>query len=206
MAALVALVAICPMTFAKGSHSWDNVQRLKHGAKIAVTLWADNPVEGRLEFATPAYLRISIGDSRRGASVRQIARERIWSVTYIKGPRLRDPDPLIRNGALIGGAAGLGIGIVRDVRSEPGAGANWFLDAFAGAGLGFLGGCMAAEGKGIVGLFRHDKLIYINERPLSSFPELSPPRAEQNPSLGFSPVVDRPQNLPGLAAVQRPLP
>jgi hypothetical protein len=173
VAAVVALLAICPVTFARGSHDWTNVQKLKRGAKIVITFWAENPVQGRFESATVDYLRITVGDARRGAAVRQIAREKIWTVTHIKGPRLGDPDAWLRNGAMIGGAIGLTVGIVRDARGEPGGGANWLLDGAAGAGLGFFGGCVGALGTGTVALFRHDKLIYMDVRPVSSFPELN---------------------------------
>jgi hypothetical protein len=170
--AAVISVALCSASFARQSHDWADVEKLKPGAKIVVTFWADNPVAGRFESASSSGLRMTIGSKRRGAVVKQFAREDVWTVTHIAGPRLGEPDVWILNGALIGGAAGLTLGVVRDAKREPGAGANWLLDGVAGAGLGFFGGCAAAAGKGIVGLFRHDQLVYRDPRAASSFPEL----------------------------------
>jgi hypothetical protein len=170
-AALLSL-ALCSASFARRSHDWADVEKLKPDAKILVTFWTDNPVEGRFESASSSIFRITIGSMRHGAVVKQFPREDVWTVTHIVGPRLGEPDVWMRNGALIGAAGGLTLGIIRDAKGAPGAGANWFLYGVAGAGLGFLGGCAAATGKGIGALFRHDKLVYQDPRAASTFPEL----------------------------------
>jgi hypothetical protein len=172
--ALLCLLCARPLS-ARDRHEWNNVEKLKAGSKVLVALWNQNPIEGRFQSATGTVLRIVVASPGRGHAVREFPRESVWSIQQLRGPRLGDPDSWMRKGALIGGSGGVTIGIIRDARGEPGAGLNWFVDGLAGAVLGFFASCAVAAATGIVALFRHDRVIYLDARPPASFPELNVP-------------------------------
>lgn len=168
---VLIMVVLAPESFARRSYDWGNVLKLKRGTKILVTFRDDGPLEGRLVSANQSEIRMLTGDTRHGTLLRAFSRPTIASVTHVKGPRLRDPDPWIKRGALLGAATGITVGVVRDSRAGSGRGGYWLIDGLAGAGLGFLGGCAAAAGKAFVALARHDELIYVDKRPVRRFSE-----------------------------------
>lgn len=145
-------------------HDWDNLAKLKPGNKISVELWAEAPVEGRFDSATESILRVRTSNSQWGSQTLELPRERIRLVRQIRGPQPRDPVPAMRNAALIGAAGGATIGVVRDVKGGPAAGINWLVDGIAGAALGFFVDCGIVAGTGVVTVFRHNRVIYVDKR------------------------------------------
>lgn len=145
-------------------HDWDNLAKLKPESKISVELWSDAPVEGRFDSVSGDLLRVRTGNGQSGYQTLELPRERIRLISHIRGPQPRDPVPAMRRVALIGAAGGATIGIVRDVKGGPAAGINWLVDGMAGAALGFFVDCGIVAGTGVVTVFRHNRVIYVDKR------------------------------------------
>lgn len=157
-------------------HDWDNLAKLKPGSKISVELWSDAPVEGRFDSVSGDLLRVRTGNGQSGYQTLELPRERIRLISHIRGPQPRDPVPAMRKAALSGAAGGVTIGIVRDLKGAPGAGINWFVDGVAGAALGFFVDCGIAAGTGVVMVFRHNRVVYVDRRATRHFRLRLPPR------------------------------
>ncbi len=157
---LFAVLLFAPMVFARGSHGWERVEKLKPGTTVLISLWSGETVSGRIETVSPTALQLRTLDREDIgiAQLQELGRANIRRIIHIRQPNLPDPQRWMLNGALIGGGMGLISGAIYDVNHHENY--NWFTGALGGAGLGFLASCAVLAGVGVVGLFHHSTLVY----------------------------------------------
>jgi len=150
------LLSLCGRSVAQHRHEWSKVEKLKPGAKVLVTLWTGEEIQGRVESVGKASLGIRTSSSWK--PLQRFARADIQTIVHLRGPKLPDPERWMRNGALIGGAAGVTSGAIQD--ATQGNNGRVLTQGLAGAGLGFFASCATLAGVGAVALVRHDQLVY----------------------------------------------
>jgi hypothetical protein len=148
-AILVLMLVLAPVTRAGVSRSWNNVEKLKPGAPIAVMLWNGGKIRGLLVSAgdrglrIDVYARFPVGTSR----VRDVSRRNIRKIVLVRAEQnLPGPASWAKRGAMVGGAAGVGLGVHDDIKYRSSCGGIcWLIDGAAGAGLGYWAGCLPRE-------------------------------------------------------------
>src|SRR5579864_8802738 len=164
LAILLSILLLVPGAPAQTLHDWSNVEKLKQDAPVLIQLWTGEKVRGHFINVSDDILRLAAYDfsSYGDTYLREISRADIRRIELVRRDQnLPNPRSWAIGGALIGGAAGVGLGIQRDISEKPACGgACWFLDGAAAAGLGAMTGLMAAGVVEIGHVFRHNKLIY----------------------------------------------
>lgn len=164
LAILLTILLLVPAAPAQTPHDWNQVEKLKLDDPILIKLWNGEKVRGDFISASDdqmrlgAYDRISIGAIR----LREINRADIRRVELVRSDQhLPNPKNWAIGGAIVGGAAGVGLGIHRD-NTEPTACEDrcWLLDGASLAGLGAIAGLFSSAFVTIGHLFRRNKLIY----------------------------------------------
>ena len=164
LAILLSIFLLVPTSPAQTSHDWNSVDKLKLDDPILIQLWSGEKIRGDFisvsddQMRLGAYDRISIGAIR----LREISRADIHRIELVRRDQnLPNPKKWAIGGAIVGGAAGVGLGIHRDI-SEPTAcqHACWFVDGAIGVGGGYIAGLIGSVGALIFHAFRRNKLIY----------------------------------------------
>jgi len=153
---LIITLAVSPAVLARTNQDWGKVGRLKPGSKVLVILWTGDEIQGRLKSVSPTGLSLVTGSSWK--PLQEIARDDIRRIVHLRGPKLPDPERWMRDGALIGGAAGVTTGAIQD--ATQGNNGRVLTKGLAGAGMGFFGSCVALAGVGVVATAHHSKVVY----------------------------------------------
>ena len=164
LAILLTIFLLVPAAHAQNPHDWTQVDKLKLDDPILIKLWNGEKVRGDFISVSDDQMRLGAYDRHTFGAIRlrEINRADIRRVELVRRVQhLPNPKNWVIGGAIVGGAAGVGLGIHRDF-SEPSAcgHACWLVDVAAAAGLGALAGLMAGGLVGIGRLFRRNKLIY----------------------------------------------
>ena len=150
------LLSFCGQSLGQNRHDWSKVEKLKPGAKLLVTLWTGEKIEGRIDTVGKASLGLRTSSSWK--PFQRFARADIQTIVHLRGQKLPNPERWMRNGALIGGAVGVTSGAIQDATQSNSGRA--LTHGLAGAGVGFFASCAALAGAGAVALVHHDKLVY----------------------------------------------
>jgi hypothetical protein len=164
LAVLLSVQLLVPVASARTIHDWSNLEKLELDDPLLVVLQTGEKIRGHFIRISEETLSLGVSvPSQFGATyLREIVRADIRKIELVRrAQNLPNPRTWVIGGALIGGAAGVGLGIHRDISEPTACGhACWFLGGAAGAGLGVLAGLMAAAIVGIGRMFRRNKLIY----------------------------------------------
>lgn len=164
LAILLTILLLVPAAPAQTPHDWNQVEKLKSDDPVLVLLWTGEKLHGHLinasddELQLGAYIPYEYGVTY----FREINRADIHRIELVRSDQhLPNPKNWASGGAIVGGAAGVGLGIHRD-NSEPTAcqHACWLLDGASLAGLGAIAGLFSSAFVTIGHLFRRNKLIY----------------------------------------------
>src|SRR5260370_4427789 len=114
---LFAVLLFAPMVFARGSHGWERVEKLKPGTSVLISLWSGETVSGRIETVSPTALQLRTLDLEDIgiAQLQEFGRANIRSIIHLRRPNLPDPQRWMITGALVGGGVGLASGAIYDV-------------------------------------------------------------------------------------------
>jgi hypothetical protein len=140
---------------------WKNLESLKTGDSIVVTLKSGDKLSGEYQSATPTSLRLAVftsPDSGFG-SFRDIERDKIRKIVRLNHPHLPDPKLLMTGGAVVGGATGVIVGSAR-ARSDNTRPGDALVGGLAGAALGALGAAFFGLGIGVHAAVHHSTVIY----------------------------------------------
>ena len=164
IAAVLCVLLSAQILPAQGSHDWSTVEKLKRRTPVLVVLWSGERVSGRIVRADKNGVELAERvrwDPGTGA-LREIRRRDIRTVERVRrDENLPNPRTYMVGGAVVGGAAGLGIGIYRDKRDKSVCrGACSIVDTAAGATLGFLGGSIVGLTVGVGHVLRRNVVVY----------------------------------------------
>lgn len=168
---LLAILLLAPDLPATTNHDWNQVRKIKADTRVTILLWNGERLTGYVEFVDDSGLHLN-EEGWRPASQnnqpRQLNREAIRKIVRLPHEHLPNPEKWMAIGTIAGAGAGVTAGAISDVRH--GSNGRWFVDGFAGAGLGILGSCMVLVGVG-VGATAHrvlnHKIIYEASSPLN---------------------------------------
>ena len=146
--------------FAK-TRDWNNLNKLKPGDTIVLTLKDGGGFEGEFQSSSDASLRLAVFTSRDSGfgSFRDVERGKIRKVVRLNHPRLPDPHKLVTTGAVVGGAAGAITAAAHPMEGVP-PGGNIVLGGLAGAAIGTLGSAVVGLGIGVHAMAHRSTLIY----------------------------------------------
>lgn len=170
VAAVLALLLLCPALPARDIHNWRNVEKLRRGSTVKVVLWNGGEIDGRIEFATDSTVEVDASnvDAYDAHSIQTIDRTSIRRVIRLRGA-VYFPDERRWGaiGAVGGGAAGaLSAGI------SYGDGFHAFFGGLGGALFGWLGGMISSAVVVLVQIprahSRHPKTIFEAAQPPSA--------------------------------------
>ena len=164
LASLFLVLWFCSAMFARATHGWDRVEKLKPGTAVLISLWNGRLISGSVDAVGPAALRIDTADPEVGVgSLEEFGRADIRRIVRTRGRNLPDPERWMLIGTLIGGGVGFTSGAIYDVAHHENY--HWLAGGFGGAVLGFFGSCAILAGVGVVDLFRHHStLVYEDTR------------------------------------------
>lgn len=164
LAILLSIALLAPVASGQTAHEWSNVEKLKPDAPVLIQLWTGEKVRGHFIDVSDDVLGLAAYDySSFGATyLREINRADIRKIELVRRDQgLPNPKSWAIGGAIIGGAAGVGLGIHRDINEPTACGhACWLIDGLAGAGGGYMMGLITSAGTLTIHAFRHNKLIY----------------------------------------------
>jgi len=169
LAILLIALFFVPGLPARGQYDWNNVTKLKHGTRVAITLWNGDDLSGRIDSVGDASLRLAVPDptNPQGSWIHTIDRTGIQRIVrVVPPPKLPDPAKAAVVGAVAGGAIGVTSGAISDAKN--GYQGRWVLGGFFGALGGATVGVMTAAVIGIAqfpsALAHHTTLIYEDPR------------------------------------------
>lgn len=170
VAAVLALLFLCPALPARDIHNWRNAEKLRRGSTVKVVLWNGGEIDGQIEFATDSAVQVAASnvDAYDPNSIQTIDRASIRRVIRLRGALyLPDGRRWGAIGAVGGGAAGaLSAGI------SYGDGVHAFFGGLGGALFGWLGGMISSAVVVLVQLpraySRHPKTIFEAAQPPSA--------------------------------------
>lgn len=163
-AILAAILVVVPAAPAQSVRDWNNVQKLKLEDPILIRLRSGEKVRGEFVEVLDDRLQIAafVPFQYDVRNLREINRADIRKIELVRRDQhLPNPRTWAIRGAIVGGAAGVGLGIHRDISEPTACGhACWFVDGVGGAGGGYMVGLISCATVGIAHLFRHNRLIY----------------------------------------------
>jgi hypothetical protein len=164
LATLFAVLMLVPALLARNNHDWKHAERLKPGTTVLISLWSGNRVFGRIETADSTALQLKVADPEAVGiyQLQEFARADIRRIVHIRRRKLPDPERWMVIGAGVGGGIGLASGAIYDATHHENY--HWFTGALAGSVLGFFGSCAVLAGVGALELFRHNNLVYEDQR------------------------------------------
>ena len=150
--------------WAKNTHDWEQVEKLKPGTTILIALWNGRLIDGSVDAVGPSSLRMNTADPEVGVgSLEEFDRVNIRRIVHIRRPGMPEPERWMLIGALAGGAIGLTAGVIDDLSHHENY--HWFTGGVGGAGVGFLASCTILAGWGVAELFHHHRtLVYEDPR------------------------------------------
>ena len=168
LATLFAVVLFTPTLFARDRHDWEQVEKLKPGTTVLISLWSGDRFSGRVESVSHTTLRLRILDPEDIgiAQLQEFDRANIRRIVHTRRPNLPDPLRWMLAGALIGGGVGLTSGAIYDATHHQNY--HWFTGSFGGAVLGFFGSCVVLAGVGFVELFHHHSTLVYEDQGASA--------------------------------------
>ncbi len=161
----VTVLLFSPELFARDKHSWEQVEKLKPGSSVLVSLWNGDILSGHVVGVSSTGLRLS-SFYPPGPGISQepkIDRAAIKRVVLLRGNKLPDPGTWMLAGTLIGGGVGVTAGAIQDATGRNNG--NWVTGGLRGAAAGFLGSCVVLTGVGATALVRHNKVVYESKTP-----------------------------------------
>ncbi|HTS12884.1 MAG TPA: hypothetical protein VMH00_12260 [Candidatus Limnocylindrales bacterium] len=168
LALLLIALLLAPDLSARDKHTWNNVEKLKPGSLVLVSLWDGRDYRGTVESVADSSLRIYVPDRSEPQIIwqRTFDRSAVRRIAKIRQPDLPNPSKWMAAGTLTGIVVGGTAGAISDVRN--GNQGRWFLGGLAGAGLGFFASCAVLAAAGTIGVARsvpHHKIIYESPGP-----------------------------------------
>jgi len=165
LAILLTILLLVPAAPAQTPHDWNQVEKLKLDDPILIKLWNGEKVRGDFISVSDDQMRLGAYDRHSFGAIRlrEINRADIHRVELVRRDQhLPNPKKWAIGGAIVGGAAGVGLGIHRDSTEEPSTCGHgcWLLDGAVGAGGGYMAGLFASIGALIFHAFRHNRLVY----------------------------------------------
>jgi hypothetical protein len=160
MIALLGLTLLLTTHLPARTDDWKNVEKLKVGDTITITLKEGKKVSGYFQSVNGSGLRIRIFE-RRGVwlgSFQDIERERIRKIVRLNEPNLPDPRKVMMAGAIVGGVAGGTAGAIKDSHTSPRA-YNVVTGGAAGAVLGAFATTPVLLGFGVHAMVRHSTVV-----------------------------------------------
>jgi hypothetical protein len=147
------------------------VKELKAATSVEILLWSGDDLSGEVESVSDAGLRLLARDrmSPQANSIRAVERTSIRRIVRFRQPYLPDSRRWMITGAVAGGAVGVTVGAISDIRH--GGNYHWFEGAFGGASMGFLASCAALAAVGVFDVARmpgHRKVVYEDPGPRPS--------------------------------------
>jgi hypothetical protein len=176
LTALLIVLLLAPELPARSNRDWKNVKELKAATSVEILLWSGENVSGEIDGVNDAGLRLLARDRRnpQASSIRTVDRASIQRILRFRQPYLPDSRRWMVTGAVAGGAVGVTVGAISDIRH--GGNYHWFEGALGGAGMGFLVSCAALAAVGVFDVARmpgRRKVVYQDLGPHPSSP--SPP-------------------------------
>jgi len=177
---LIGLLFI-PNLPARTAHGWNNVKKLRHGARVMILLWNGDRLSGRIDSVGDAGLRLATPDhvNPQASWIRTVDRASIRRIVRVPNARnLPDPGKSVEIGAIAGGAAGVVTVAISDAKH--GNQGRWLVGGLLGAVGGAMAGLVTA---GIIGiaetapaLVHHGTLVYQDSSsgPLAVLPQPQP--------------------------------
>jgi hypothetical protein len=161
---LFAVLSIAPGMLAKSKHDWKQVEKLKPGSSVLISLWNGRLINGSVDAVGPASLRIDTADPDVGVgSLEEFNQADIRRIVRVRRPNLPNPERWMAIGTLVGGGVGFTAGAIYDATHHEDY--HWLTGGFGGAVFGFMGSCAILAGVGAVDLFHdHEKLVYEDQR------------------------------------------
>ncbi|HEX5424232.1 MAG TPA: hypothetical protein VFW94_11835 [Candidatus Acidoferrales bacterium] len=162
IAAVLAILLLCPGLPARDIQKWRNVEKLRRGTTVVVVLCNGGEINGQVEFATDSAVQVAAfnTDAYETSSIQTIDRTSIRRVIRVRAA-LYVPDQQ-RWGAI--GAVGGGTAGALSAGISYGDGAHAFLGGLAGALLGGLAGMIASAVVMIAqaprAYFHHPKIVF----------------------------------------------
>ncbi len=187
-AVLLAVLFLAPELPARSDRGWENVEKLRPGTQVEIALWSGEVLSGEIYDVSDVEVQIATAD-RSGPPVswlHKVDRKNVRKIVRFREANLPDPRKWMAVGAVAGGAAGLTVGAVRDVRG--GTNYNWFLDGLAGAVLGFAASAPVLLVVGVVDIARgphHRTVVYEDKgkRPSNGGHERPAPSSARSVAL-----------------------
>ncbi len=162
---ILTILLFAPELLARGNHGWEHVEKLKPGSLVLISLWSGETLSGHVVAVSPTALRLSTSypvDTGTGP-LPEVGRATIRRIVHVRRPKLPDPERWMLTGALVGGGIGLVSGAIDDATHHDSTG-HWITGGLGGAGIGFFGSCAALAGVGTAALFRHNTVVYEDNR------------------------------------------
>ncbi|HKW89629.1 MAG TPA: hypothetical protein VJN21_12840 [Candidatus Acidoferrales bacterium] len=164
LAFLLSILLTPVIALPQPAHEWNAVAKLALDDPVLVVLWAGEKVRGEFISASDDVLRLGAYEPHTYGAIRlrEINRADIRRLELVRRDRhLPNPKKWAIGGAIVGGAAGVGLGIHRDITEPTACGhACWLVDGATGAGGGYMAGLFTSALVLIGHQFIRNKLIY----------------------------------------------
>jgi hypothetical protein len=170
---LIVLLFV-PELPARSDHGWENVKKLKAGTSVEVLLSSGEDVCGEINSASDTGVQIATASGnvdQRIGWLRDVDRASVRRIVRFRRNNLPDSKRWMIAGAVAGGAVGVTVGAVGDIRH--GNNGRWLLGGLGGAALGFLVSCAALAAVATVEVAQipgRRQLVYEDKR-------IQPPRS-----------------------------
>lgn len=130
VAAVLAILLLCPGLPARDIHKWRNVEKLRRGTTVMVVLWDGSELNGQVQFATDSAVQVAASntDAYETSSIQTVDRRSIRRVIRVRAA-LYVPDQQ-RWGVI--GAVGGGTAGAMSAGISYGDGAHAFFGGLAG--------------------------------------------------------------------------
>jgi hypothetical protein len=160
---MFAVLSFTPAMFAKSSHDWERVEKLKSGTPVLISLWSGRLISGSVDAVGADALRIDTADRDVGVgSLIDFGRTDICRIVRVRRTSSPEPQRWMARGALIGAGVGFTAGGIYDATHHENY--NWIRGGLGGAALGYFGSAAVLAGVATVDLYHHDNLVYEDQR------------------------------------------
>ena len=162
---LLSILVLIPKLSARNKSDWANVQLLKPGTPVTISLWAGYQLRGTLEAVNDSGLSLTWLDAKGNLiqSSYHVDRASVRKIVRFRHPKLpQDPGRIMLIATVAGAAVGATAGGIDDATDHNSG--RWFTGGLGGAGIGFFGSCVVLGGigatKGGIMLFHRSTVVY----------------------------------------------
>ena len=141
---MLIVLLFVPELPARSNHDWHKVKNLKSGTTVEVLLSSGENISGEVGGVSDTGMQIAATSGNvdpRVGWLRDVDRASVRRIVRFRRTNLPDQRRWMIAGAVAGGAVGVTVGAVGDIRH--GDNGRWLLGGLGGAGLGFLVSCAA---------------------------------------------------------------